>query len=60
MLHPTERKFLSSHLKESDENLLIRDETLLVVDDEEGVTDVGRQMLERLGYKVLIARGSRK
>jgi len=38
---------------------LIRDETLLVVDDEEGVTDVGRQMLERLGYKVLIVRGGR-
>jgi CheY-like chemotaxis protein len=30
--------------------------TVLLVDDEEMILDVGRQMLERLGYEVLVAR----
>ncbi len=46
---------------ESEENHLLKgNETLLFADDEEAVVDVGRQMLERLGYKVLIARGGRE
>jgi two-component system cell cycle sensor histidine kinase/response regulator CckA len=34
--------------------------TILLVDDEEMVIDVGRQMLERLGYQVLAASGGRQ
>lgn len=29
--------------------------TILLVDDEEIITDVGKEMIERLGYRVLIA-----
>jgi nitrogen-specific signal transduction histidine kinase/ActR/RegA family two-component response regulator len=32
------------------------DETILLVDDEEMVLDVGRQMIEKLGYRVLTAK----
>jgi len=31
-------------------------ETVLLVDDEEMVLDVGREMLERLGYRVMVAK----
>lgn len=33
------------------------DETILLVDDEEMIIDVGAQLLEKLGYTVLVARG---
>ena len=32
-------------------------ETILLVDDEEMVADIGKDMLEKLGYKVLVATG---
>jgi CheY-like chemotaxis protein len=53
---------LKDHIrtKEVEENLLMGNETLLLVDDEEAVIEVGRQMLEKLGYKVLIARGGKQ
>jgi len=35
-------------------------ETVLLVDDEEIVVGVGRQMLEKLGYSVLIARSGQE
>ncbi|MEJ2068487.1 MAG: response regulator, partial [Deltaproteobacteria bacterium] len=31
-------------------------ETILLVDDEEMIIDVGKQLLKKMGYKVLIAR----
>ncbi len=34
-------------------------ETVLLVDDEETVIDVGRQMLERMGYTVLVAKSGK-
>jgi PAS domain S-box-containing protein len=34
--------------------------TILLVDDEEMILDVGKTMLERLGYDVVIARGGEK
>jgi len=34
-------------------------ETVLLVDDEETVIDVGRQMLEKMGYTVLVARSGK-
>ena len=40
--------------------LLTGDETILLVDDEEMVLDVGKQLLERLGYKVITADSGRK
>jgi PAS domain S-box-containing protein len=35
-------------------------ETLLLVDDEEMIIDIGQKMLERLGYKVLVAHGGKE
>ena len=34
--------------------------TVLLVDDEDMILDVGRKMLEAIGYKVLLARGGRE
>jgi two-component system cell cycle sensor histidine kinase/response regulator CckA len=34
-------------------------ETVLLVDDEETIIDVGRQLLERMGYTVLVARSGK-
>ena len=35
-------------------------ETVLLIDDEEMIVDVGRQMLEKLGYKVLTAKNGKE
>jgi PAS domain S-box-containing protein len=35
-------------------------ETLLLVDDEEMIIDIGQKMLERLGYRVLVAHGGKE
>jgi len=42
------------------ENLLMGEETLLLVDDEEVVINVNRMVLERLGYKVFMARSGQE
>ena len=39
------------------EAVLTGSETILLVDDEEMVADIGKGMLERLGYKVVVATG---
>ena len=49
----SEKQFIA--LDEFVEELSLGSETILLVDDEEVIIDVGRQMLEKLGYKVLIA-----
>jgi PAS domain S-box-containing protein len=36
------------------------DETVLLVDDEEMIIDVGGQLLEKMGYKVLIAKSGKE
>ncbi len=41
-------------------NILKGTETVLLVDDEEIVIDVGKQLLEKLGYNVLIARSGKE
>ena len=41
------------------EKLVKGSETILFVDDEEMVIEVGKAMLERLGYHVIIAKGGR-
>jgi two-component system, cell cycle sensor histidine kinase and response regulator CckA len=35
-------------------------ETILFVDDEEGIVQIGKGLLERLGYRVIIARGGQE
>jgi signal transduction histidine kinase len=47
-----------SAMSDSEENvaLLKGSETILLVDDESVILDVGRRLLKELGYKVLIAR----
>jgi len=42
------------------EKILKGKETILLVDDEDIVIDVGEEMLKSLGYKVLIARGGKE
>jgi CheY-like chemotaxis protein len=41
---------------QADQNILVGTETILLVDDEEMIIDVGVQILEELGYEVLTAR----
>ncbi|MFC1813798.1 response regulator, partial [Thermodesulfobacteriota bacterium] len=40
-----------------DRKILKGTETILLVDDEESIVDIGRQIIESLGYEVLISRG---
>ncbi|UCE08611.1 MAG: response regulator, partial [bacterium] len=42
------------------EKILKGTETILFVDDEDMIIDVGQQMLKALGYKVLIARNGKE
>jgi PAS domain S-box-containing protein len=42
--------------KKSPEKILQGEETVLLVDDEETVIDVGQHMMEKMGYKVLTAK----
>jgi PAS domain S-box-containing protein len=42
------------------EKILKGKETILLVDDEDMVLDVGEQMLKKLGYEVLLAEGGRE
>lgn len=53
-LPATEKKAILE--KESDEKIFEGEETLLLVDDEEMILEVGRDILEILGYEVLLAR----
>jgi PAS domain S-box-containing protein len=39
------------------ESLEVGTEMILIVDDEEMVADIGKDMLEKLGYKILVAPG---
>ena len=45
---------------EKPEEILAGRETILLVDDESMIVEVGQQMLERLGYRVLTARSGRE
>jgi len=42
------------------EDVLPRNETVLLVDDEEMIVDIGKEMLENMGYKVLTAKDGKK
>ena len=52
---PASEKPLIEELQD-DQNILIGSETILLVDDEEMIIDVGAQILKKLGYEVLTAR----
>ena len=41
-------------------NILKGRETVLLVDDEDIIIDIGQEMLKELGYKVLVARGGKE
>ena len=49
----TEKEIIAK--KEIEKDILKGSETVLLVDDEEMIIDVGKRLLEKLGYKVLIA-----
>jgi PAS domain S-box-containing protein len=46
--------------KKSPGKIIMGRETVLLVDDEDIVIDVGKRLVERLGYKVLVARGGKE
>jgi len=50
----SEKKILEK--KEIEKDILKGSETVLLVDDEDMIVDVGTQLLEKLGYKVIIAK----
>ena len=50
----------NSEQEKQEEGIVNGEGTVLLVDDEELITDVGSQMLEMLGYRVLTARSGRE
>ena len=46
--------------KELEKDVLKGSETVLLVDDEDMIIDVGQPMLEKMGYNVLIAGGGKE
>jgi len=52
---PASEKSVIGELQD-DHNILTGSETILLVDDEEMIIDVGAQVLKKLGYEVLTAR----
>jgi two-component system cell cycle sensor histidine kinase/response regulator CckA len=56
---PASEKKIVAH-EELDGMVLRGSETILLVDDEEIIIDVGKQMLKTLGYKVLTAQGGKE
>ena len=52
---PASEKKISITKKKSSDEILKGTETILLVDDEDMIIDVGRDMLREIGYKVLVA-----
>jgi two-component system cell cycle sensor histidine kinase/response regulator CckA len=57
-LPASEKKLIKE--KELPEELLKGTETVLLVDDEDMVIEIGEELLQSLGYKVVIARGGKE
>ena len=51
----------TAHIEAHVDNMIIRGSgTILLVDDEDVMIDVGKPMLEKLGYRVIVAKGGEK
>jgi signal transduction histidine kinase/CheY-like chemotaxis protein len=57
---PASEKKLVKTVRELPAEILQGEETLLFVDDEDMIIDVGRPMLEKMGYKVFIAHDGKE
>ena len=57
-LPATEKPVIDEH--KDDQKILVGTETILLVDDEEMILDVGAQVLKKLGYEVLTARDGKE
>jgi PAS domain S-box-containing protein len=57
-LPATEKPVIDEH--KDDQKILVGTETILLVDDEEMILDVGAQVLKKLGYEVLKARDGKE
>jgi CheY-like chemotaxis protein len=56
-LPTSEKEILAA--EETPQDVMTGDETVLYVDDEEGILDIGRLILEKLGYNVVCAPGGK-
>ena len=59
-LPASEKKLIEEERKEIPDDLLRGEETILLVDDEDMIIDVGKQILKRLGYNVLLAQSGKE
>ena len=57
---PASESEVSGQKSEISDDVRHGDETLLLVDDEEMIIDVGEQLLENIGYTVLIAKSGKE
>ena len=57
-LPTSEKPVIDEH--KDDQKILVGTETILLVDDEEMIIDIGTQVLKKLGYEVLTARHGRE
>ena len=57
---PTSKKNVVTEEKNLTDKLLKGTETVLIVDDEDIILDVGKEMLKEMGYKVLSAGGGKE
>ena len=57
---PASEKKVTGNEKEPAEEMLTGTETVLLVDDEDIILDVGKNMLTEMGYKVLTASGGKE
>jgi len=59
-LPASEKEILRETPDREQQEVLVGKGTVLLVDDEEMIVEVGQKMLESLGYRALIARGGRE
>ncbi|MBU2520847.1 MAG: response regulator, partial [Proteobacteria bacterium] len=55
-----EAQVVKQQLYDIDEEILYGTETILIIDDEDMVITVSKEMLDRMGYNVFIARGGKE
>ena len=57
---PASEKEIAAREERLADEILKGTETVLLVDDEDMIVDVGEEMLKEMGYKVLVARGGKE